>query len=283
MRVRVSGAAALVAVAALFMHTLVAAAPQGGRGGRGGQAAPRPAAAGPTDVKQVLYDAADTLGMLREVEEEDRISSIVYGATGTMTVQGQPCKLANYKASVNYLFSGMRVDFACATPAGQPGQRQIQVVNGRFAWNETTPGVGATPAAATASERQVQIWMLPEGAVKAAVAAGANTKVTVEGGNTVLTFPLPAGLTGTEKVTLNAKHFIDRVEVRMGTTVLENAYADYGDWNGDDYLSDVLFPKHIVQKQGPVTVLDLTITKTNTYNPYVIMPVPENVEKAGTR
>jgi hypothetical protein len=41
-------------------------------------------------------------------------------------------------------------------------------------------------------------------------------------------------------------------------------------------------PRHIVQKQGGVTVLDLTITKTNTYNPYVVVPVPGNVEGAAT-
>ena len=38
-----------------------------------------------------------------------------------------------------------------------------------------------------------------------------------------------------------------------------------------------MFPKRIVQKRGNTTIADLTITKTNTYNPYVIMPVPETV------
>jgi hypothetical protein len=27
-----------------------------------------------------------------------------------------------------------------------------------------------------------------------------------------------------------------------------------------------------------MTITDLTVTKTNTYNPYVIMPVPDNVK-----
>jgi hypothetical protein len=30
-----------------------------------------------------------------------------------------------------------------------------------------------------------------------------------------------------------------------------------------------------------MTVLDLTVTNTNTYNPYVIMPVPANVKSTG--
>jgi hypothetical protein len=42
----------------------------------------------------------------------------------------------------------------------------------------------------------------------------------------------------------------------------------------------VLLPRHIVAKQGGVTMVDLAITKTDTYNPYVIMPLPQNVEKA---
>ena len=40
-------------------------------------------------------------------------------------------------------------------------------------------------------------------------------------------------------------------------------------------------PKHIVETQNGMTVLDLSVTNTNTYNPYVIMPIPANVKNAG--
>lgn len=53
------------------------------------------------------------------------------------------------------------------------------------------------------------------------------------------------------------------------------SYAEHGDWNGDDYLSDVQFPKRITLKRGTSTLADLTLTKINTYNPYVVMTVPE--------
>jgi len=255
-----------VTIAASLMLTATAVVAARGQGPAGGAGA---------DVKKVLYNVADTMGMLRTGNEVDRIATIRYWATGTMTAQGKPCKLKEYAASVNYLHKGMRVDFTC-----EGGQRQVQVVNGQYAWNETEPGKNATPTNAAAAERQLQIWMLPEGAVKAAMAAGANAKVTMEDGATVLSFPLPAPLTGTMRVFLNAKNFIDKVEARMGNTVYENTYSEYGDYNGDDYLSDVLFPRRITQKQGTATLLNLTLTKTNTYNPYVIMPVPENVDKA---
>ena len=32
-----------------------------------------------------------------------------------------------------------------------------------------------------------------------------------------------------------------------------------------------------MQKRAGTTTLDLTVTKTNTYNPYVVVPVPPSV------
>ena len=75
----------------------------------------------------------------------------------------------------------------------------------------------------------------------------------------------------------------DLVETRVGAVTTVTTYSEFGDWNGSDYLSDVMFPKRIVQKRGADTVMDLTVTKTNTYNPYVIMPVPASIKAAGTQ
>lgn len=263
----------------------------------------------PTDLKTILYYAADALGMLRGGREEDGILTMQMWATGTMNVGGQPCKLANYLAGIRYAIAArqkvpvpaMRVDFACAGANGRPGPRQVQVVADRFAWNETKPGSNATPALGAVNERALQLWtMIPESVIKAAVAAGANTKLTFEGAAPVLTFPLPAPLeTATMKATLNPKifridanpagvkrefsHLIDRTETRFGTSVIDTTYADYGDWNEADLKSMILLPRHIVQKQGGVTLLDLTITKTDTYNPYVIMPLPEAMKSAAAQ
>ena len=99
----------------------------------------------------------------------------------------------------------------------------------------------------------------------------------------VITFPLPGALDGvTMKVTLNAKKQVERVETRadnpvLGDLVTETTYSDYKDLG--EIATDVLFPSHIVQKQGGFPVLDLTITKTDANNPYLVFPVPDNVEK----
>jgi hypothetical protein len=233
-----------------------------------GQAARTPGAA--PDLRQVLYDMADSIGMLRNAQEVDRIGSMNYWATGTIVSGTQTCKVVDYKASVNWIHKGMRVDYKCE---GSP-QRHVEVVKDNLAWNETEPGKGGAPAAGTANDRALLLWTLPAGAIKAANEAGAATKVGVENGKTVVNFPI-ASLNATMKLTLDKDSHIEQVESRMGTVTTVTTYAEHGDWNGADYLSDVLFPKRIVQKRGTATLMDLTVTKTNTYNPYVIMPVPD--------
>ena len=165
-----------------------------------------------------------------------------------------------------------------------------------MAWNETTPGVGATPAANAVNDRLVQLWSLPYSVYKAATLAGANAKVTLEGGVVYLSYPLPAPLNGTARVALNTtdaieltmdsgekyqlSYWIDRVELRVGNMVTETTYADYQELNEPDYRSDVFFPRRVTQKRNGTTVLDLTTQRTNTYNPYVVVPVPANIKAA---
>jgi glyoxylase-like metal-dependent hydrolase (beta-lactamase superfamily II) len=255
-----------------------------------------------------IKDAEYALGMIRGPRRIDAIATLEYWGSGYTYAFGQayrpgaswPAFKVEYHASLSYAVPAMRVDVTRSNPeppvqggGGLPlaaPQRQIQVVSGQFAWNESTPGAGftpsttATPAPGAANDRSLQLWTTPFGVLKAAERAGANTKVTSEGGNTVLTFPLSGSLAGiTMKATLNSKNQVERVETRadnpvLGDTVTETTYSDYKDLG--EITSDVLFPSHIVQKQGGFPVLDLTITKTDPNNPYVIFPVPESVEKA---
>ena len=239
---------------------------QGRAGGARGGAAPN-------QLQQTLYDMADAIGMLRNANEVDRIGSMNYWATGTIVSNGQPCTVVDYKASVNWLLKGMRVDYKCEGAS----QRHVEVVRDNLAWNETEPGKGGTAAPAAASERALMLWTLPAGAIKAANDAGASTKVATENGKTVVTYPI-ASLKADVKITLDKDNHIEHIESKMGVVTTVTTYSEYGDWNGADYLSDVMFPKRIVQKRGNTTITDLTITKTNTYNPYVIMPIPAGIK-----
>ncbi|MBF8300990.1 MAG: hypothetical protein HW394_1360, partial [Acidobacteria bacterium] len=69
-------------------------------------------------IKTVLYNWANHMGMLREIEEHDLVATLDFSATGTVVVNGQPCTLTRYRTEVNYQMSGMRADFACTLPNG---------------------------------------------------------------------------------------------------------------------------------------------------------------------
>ena len=235
------------------------------------------------------------MGMLRGVWEIDGVATLeLQRSTGTIRVGGQPCILINYRASINYQVGGMRVQYTCTGADGQM-RKGIEVVSGQFAWDEDivgaelVPGKGtATPNRAALNERLIRLWSGPQGAPKAAVAGGANTKVTVEGGKTVLTYPIPGVRGAVAKATLNAgtgdgpcaKNCAERIEVRQGNVLTEFIYADYEDYNEPLNRIDAFFPGHIVEKRDGVTILDLSTVETETGNLYVMMPVPASVRKA---
>lgn len=260
------------------------------------------------DAATVIKNAEYALGMIRGPQRIDAINTLEYWGTGSIYAVrpadgpggARPEFKGTYHASISYAVPAMRVDVTRSNPNGpnQSGggpplvapQRQIQVVSGKFAWDESVPGAGfvagttATPTPDAVNDRLLQLWTTPFGVLKMAVKAGAAAKVSTEGGATVITFPLTGSLEGiTVKATLNAKNQPERVETRTNSPALvkmatETTYSDYKDLS--EITTDVPFPSHIVQKQGGLPVLDLTITKADTNNPYVVFPVPDNVEKA---
>jgi hypothetical protein len=232
------------------------------------------------DAAAKILEAEYALGMIRGVQRIDAIATMEYWGAGTASAGA-----VNYHASVSYAVPAMRIDVTTGTT------RQIQVVSRGYSWNESVPGAGfipgttATPAPAASKVRLLQLWTTPFGVLKAATMAGVNAKVTTEAGATVIATPLPDPLSDvTAKVTLNAKKQVERVETRSGDPAerelnTDTVYSDYKDIS--EVPTDVLFPTHIVQKVNGSTALDLTINKTDTANPYVVFPVPDNVESIG--
>jgi hypothetical protein len=240
-----------------------------------------PASVAP-DVKTALYQIANAHGMLRGINEIDAITSQLFEGTGTMSVDGQQYRLTKYKAEVNYFYPGMRIDIE-RIGIGAP-ERLIPVVSGTHAWNEVNmPGGPATADMATLRARLLEVWMLPHGVLKAARKAPEKVTLSMENGGRVLTIPLPAPLSGTLKATVNVRGYVARVIATVQEagrqTIVEAAYDDYKDPD----MSDIPFPHHIVRTSGGRTLLDLTVTKAAMYNPYVIMPVPDNVDKIAAR
>ena len=263
------------------------------------------------EVAKALQAAAEAVGLARwsgvggqHLPEVDVITTMEIWGSGTTYGLGQPYKpgepwpafKTEYHASLDYNPPAMRVEMTRTNPGapvqgGAAPQHTIQVVREKYAWDESEIGAGlvpergtATPALATANNRLLQLWILPYGVLKAALAAGDKTRISTENGATVITFPLSGQLAGVMvKATLDAQNMVAKVETRADTPALEGMlteteYSDYADHG--EIATDVKSPGHIVQKQGSHPMLDIQVKMVDANNPYLVFPVPENVKKA---
>ena len=247
------------------------------------------------DRTKVLQAAAYALGMPRwadigttttRLPAIDIVNTMEFQGSGTMDSSGGPIKV-DYHAAVGYNPPAMRVEI---TRTGSPPQKTIHTVRDAYTWDESEIGAGlipgkgtATPMTAALKDRLLQLWTLPYGVVKAALAASDKTTVSTEGGATVVTFPLSGQLAGiTARATLDANSFVTRVETRSDNPALvtQTDYANYAD--RAEIPTDIKTPGRIVRRQGGRTVLDIAVKTWETNNPYLVFPVPPNV-KAATR
>jgi len=251
------------------------------------------------DRAKVLRAAADALGMLRwsdigagatRLPAIDVVTTMEIFASGTVYDAGQPSS-CEYHAALAYIPPAMRVEI---TRKGASDAHTIQTVRENYAWNESEMGAGlvpgkgaATPAMPAAKARLLRLWILPYGVVKAALAAGDKTKVSVENGATLITFPLSGSLAGvTLTATLDSKNFVTKVETRpddptLTNMVTETQYSDYADHG--ELLTDIKSPGHIVYKQAGKPALDIQVKMVNANDPYLVFPIPPNVKAAATQ
>jgi hypothetical protein len=265
------------------------------------------------DRTKTLRAAADALGMVRwsdigagavRLPAVDVVTTMEFWGSGTSHGSGEayksdvswPAFKTEYHVALAYNPLAMRVEMTRTNPnasvqGGAAPQHTIQVVRDKYAWDESEIGAGlvpgkgtATPTMAAVNSRLLQLWILPYGVVKAALAAGDKTKISTENGATVITFPLGGQLAGVMvKATLDAKNEVAKVETRtdnpaLGDMLTETEYSDYADHG--EISTDIKSPGHIVQKQGGHAVLDIQVKMVDANNPYLVFPVPENIKKA---
>lgn|SRR5689334_9566812 len=254
----------------------------------GGPPARYTPAPGAKDLRAVLFNWAWYMGMLRGPQENESVATLELKATGTMQVDGQPCRLTKYRISNNYQLSGQRIQIACMRANGQAYQN-VEVVSGQFAWDEDIPGAEivagkgkATPKPNLLRERMIRLWASPQGAPKAAAAAKENASVSWDTGKAVVTFPIPGAAGAIAKATLSAQNQAEHVEVRDGAVVTTFDYAKYDDYNNPLNKIEAFMPGTMIEKRNGAVVRDLTTTETETGNLYVVMPVPASVKKAAS-
>jgi hypothetical protein len=254
------------------------------------------------------------MGMLRSGSENELIKTFHYiGEGGTIQVSGQPCTLTKYQMDANYQLPGYRVQIAC-TRANKQTYTVVENMSGDYAWDddilgaELVPGKGkSTPKPDTYKERLIRLWASPHGAPKAAIAAAAGlpvaesfgqnpatlldrqaaagvkgtTTLAWQGDKPVLTFPLPGIAGATATATLDSTFLPERVVVKSGTDTTEFVYGKWEDWNNPLFKIEALYAGTIVERKNGTVVRDVRAKVTEIGQVYVIVPVPDSVQKAG--
>jgi len=232
------------------------------------------------DAKAVLQKAATALGAtnLRSIQYSASGKAASLGQSYLPTVAWPTLNVTSYTRTIDYPSQSSREEMVrtLEDPPAKGGgapfageQRQVNLLCGAFAWNQ--PGNTPQPAPASVEERQLQIVMTPQGFVNQALISNTTAK-KVKGGTEVT---IPA--VGRLKVagTIDGQGMLTKIESRIANPVLgdmlvETDYSDYKDFNG------VMFPTHIVQKQGGYMVLDLNVNdvKPNVGNAALTVPDP---------
>jgi hypothetical protein len=293
---------------------------QGGGGGRppaaqrfGGGPPPYTPEPGAKDLKAVLYNWTWHMGMLRGQAEPELIGTLEYQAEGTMQVDGQPCTLTKFRISANYQIPGYRTQIECTRANGQK-YANIETISGSYTWDEDIPGAEiipgqgkATPKRGVLEERRIRLWASPHGAPKAAIAAAAGVPLSEsfaqnpatlldrqaaagvkgtatlawQGNKAVVTFPIPDVPGAVATATLDESFLPERVVVKHGANTTEFVYGDFEDFNNPLHRIWALYAGTIVERHNGVVVRDLKTKVTEIGQVYVVVPVPDSVQKAG--
>ena len=262
-------------------------------------------------MKSVLFNWAWHMGMLRSGAESELVKTLDYHAAGgTIQVEGQPCTLTKYRVQANYQVPGYRAQIEC-TRLNKQKYSNVETVSGTYAWDEDIPGAElvpgkgkATPRPAALDQRLIRLWASPHGAVKAAIAgaaglppsqsfgqnpavlldkaagAQATTTLSWEGEKAVLTFPIP-GVAGAMATATLVNYLPERVVVTHGTNKTEFVYGKFADWNNPLFKIEALYAGTIVERQNGTVARTLQTKVTEIGQVYVVMPVPDSVQKAG--
>ena len=284
-----------------------------GRGAGRGAYTPPP---GAKELKDVLYNWAWHMGMLRSDSESELVKTLdYYGAGGNLQVNGQPCTITKYHMQANYMIPGYRIDIGC-TRANKQTYSIVENMSGDYAWDDDIPGAElvpgkgkSTPNPSALTERRIRLWASPHGAIKSAIAAAAGmhplksfgqnpaalldtqAKAGVKGTTTlawvtektvekaVLTFPLP-DVPGAMATATLVNYLPESVVVTNGADKYEFIYGKWADWNNPLFKIEALYAGTILERKNGAAVRNVTAKVTEIGNVYVIVPVPDSVQKA---
>jgi hypothetical protein len=106
------------------------------------------------------------------------------------------------------------------------------------------------------------------------------TTLTWEKDKAVLTFPLP-DVPGAMATATLVNYLPERVVVKHGNDTTEFVYGKWADWNNPLFKIEALYAGTIVERKNGTVVRNVTAKVTEVGQIYVIVPVPESIQKAG--
>jgi hypothetical protein len=107
--------------------------------------------------------------------------------------------------------------------------------------------------------------------------------MTWQGDKVVFTFPIPGVPGAIATATLDSGYLPERVVVKQGANTTEFVYSDYQDWNNPLFKIEALYAGRIAERRNGTLVRDIKTKVTEIGQVYVIMPVPDSVQKAAGR
>jgi glyoxylase-like metal-dependent hydrolase (beta-lactamase superfamily II) len=237
------------------------------------------------DAKTTIQNAQKTIGDVNSIRYSGTGKAGGLGQNYNPTTTWHPTLITSYTRTIDYTSRSSREELTRVqeNPPALGGeapfegeQKQVNLVSGQYAWNQ--PGNTPQPAIAAADERELQIWVTPQGFLKAAAENNATANTGKDTGKkvTVLSFMM-----GKNKITgdVDNQNLVTKVDTWipqpvLGDMLVETTYSDYKDFNG------VKFPTHIVQKQGGFAVLDLTVNNAQANVQDAALQVPDAVKQA---
>lgn len=229
------------------------------------------------NAQTVISEATKALGA-------DHVKSLQYSATGFDFAFGQAATPGapwpkfidkSYTRTVDFEHPAWRLDRVRVQGENPPRGGGGQPIVGEQSQSQSLLVDSKTPWA-----QQLDIWLLPQGFLRAAAERGASVDNKSIGGKPFRVVSFTGDNGAKVNGYIDAQNRVARVETWidtpvLGDTALEADYSDYREENG------IAFPRHIIQKQGGFPTLDLTVSDVKLNVPLSIDPAAGTAAAAG--
>jgi len=220
------------------------------------------------DAKTVIETASKAMGV-------ETLKTVQYSATGFDFVLGQAVNPSSpwpkfvdktYTRAIDFTVPASRVDRVRLQGENPPRGGGQQPIVGEQMQNQTVIVNAMTPWV-----QQLEIWMLPQGFLRAAATKNATLESKTIGGKKYSVVSFVGDNKAKVNGYINDQNLVERVETWIdnaffGDTLFEALYSDYRD------VAGAKFPVHIIQKQGGYPILDLTLSDVKANAPVTIQP-----------